>query len=176
MKGFTHILLGMFAGSLYFDFFGAEGLLLKLGFAGTLLLGALLPDIDEKESSVSRKFPGLAKIVTSLSKHRGIFHSIWPILIMLVLVFFIKNTVADFLLIGLTIGYASHLAGDSITKQGIKPLHPIHKAKIKGLIKTGGLIELVIAGLIVVWFLIEIVLQNHLQLVGLVQTRLFYIH
>jgi len=155
MRGFTHVLVGMFAGSLYFDYFGQGGLLLKFGFAGMLLLGALLPDIDEKESSISNKFPGLSKIATSISKHRGIFHSIWPLVILAIIVYVIHNQIADFLLIGLTVGYASHLVGDSITKQGIMPFHPLHKAKLKGFIKTGGLAELIIAGLIVVWLLVH---------------------
>jgi len=39
------------------------------------------------------------------------------------------------------VGYISHLIGDAITKEGIMPFYPFSGFRIKGFIRTGGLIE-----------------------------------
>lgn len=157
MKGHTHLIFAIVLGTLYFDYFTVGDWLLKLGFAFTLIVGALLPDIDEKQSTVSHKHPILHSIAASLDKHRGIFHSIWiPVIMFLVAHFVISRyfSIPSLLLMGLFIGYGSHLLADSFTVQGIKPLHPLHKGKLRGLIKTGGITETIFLILLVVFLLI----------------------
>ncbi|MBD3263230.1 hypothetical protein GF374_02520 [Candidatus Woesearchaeota archaeon] len=157
MKGHTHLLLAVLFGVLYFDYFiGGTTFWMKIGFAAMLIVGALLPDIDQEESSASHKSPWLSALVRSFSKHRGIMHSIWiPIIIFLIAKFLIVKYfhLPDLILMGFLIGYTSHLAGDAITKKGIVPLSPFSKFRIRGLMKTGGLAETIV-GILIISFII----------------------
>jgi inner membrane protein len=158
MKGHTHMLFAMLIGGIYFNYFGGGSLLLKLGFAGCLILGALLPDIDEVNSTISHKAPTISKFVQGLTNHRGIMHSIWvPIALFLILTFLLGRIISipNLLVMGLVVGYSSHLLSDCLTVQGIKPFHPLHKFQIRGFIRTGGLLELILVGLIIVYFIVK---------------------
>ncbi len=158
MKGHTHILFAIVLGTLYFDYFDAGNWLLKLGFAGTLIFGALLPDIDQAESMMSHKHKVMSGFARAIDKHRGIFHSIWiPLGIFLVAHFIISKyfTIPNLLLMGLLIGYGSHLLADSFTVQGIAPLHPLHKRRVRGFIKTGGIIETVFIAALAVFLMVH---------------------
>jgi len=75
-----------------------------------------------------------------LFSHRGFFHSIFPIAIILGI-----SMYAEALKIGtpIAIGYASHLFSDCVTRQGCNLLHPVSKFKIQGFMITGGLTELI---------------------------------
>ncbi len=157
MKGHTHIIFAVVLGTLYFDYFTSGDWMLKLGFAATLIFGALLPDIDEKKSTLSHKHPLLHSLAASIDKHRGLFHTIWiPLIIFLVSHFVISRyfSIPNLLLMGLFIGYGSHLLADSFTLQGTAPLHPIHKGRIKGMIKTGGILEFIFMIGLVVFLLV----------------------
>lgn len=87
-------------------------------------IGVLIPDLDVKP----RKY------------HRKLFHNIWVLIIFLFIGFsfgiFNRQTGIIF-----SIGFISHLIGDSLTHRGIMPLWPIKKPKFNGPIKTGGLGE-----------------------------------
>ena len=159
MKGHTHLLFALLLGILYFDYFiGEIGLALKIAFAAMLVIGALLPDIDQKESSASHKAPVLSGLVRLFSKHRGIMHSVWiPVIIFLVAKFIVVKyfNLPDLILMGFLIGYSSHLIGDAITVQGISPITPLHKFKLRGLMKTGGIAEAVIGILIVAFIIVH---------------------
>ena len=158
MKGHTHIIFAVVLGTLYFDYFSSGDWLLKLGFAATLIFGALLPDVDQRGSTMARKHKVLHGIASSIDKHRGIFHTIWiPILIFLFAHFVISRyfSIPSLLLMGLFIGYGSHLLADSFTIQGTRPLHPLHKGRIRGLIKTGGLLESIFIAALVVFLMMH---------------------
>jgi len=77
MKGHTHILFGALIGGIYFQYFGSGDIFIKFLFTGALIFGALLPDIDNKDSSISNKMPKLSRTITLFFKHRGFLHSIW---------------------------------------------------------------------------------------------------
>jgi len=156
MKGHTHLLFAILFGLLYFDHFVAEvSIWLKIGFSAMLVIGALMPDIDQKESSASHKAPWLSGIIRFFSKHRGIMHSIWiPLILLLIAKFVVVRflNLPDLILMGFLIGYGSHLLSDMLTVQGITPFSPL-KFKINGFVKTGGIAEAVI-GILIVSFLI----------------------
>ena len=83
-------------------------------------LGALIPDMDTK----FKRF------------HRKLFHNFWFLLITLFVAFNIgleRNAAIVF-----SIGFLSHLLGDSLTHRGIMPLWPLEKPKFNGPVKTGG--------------------------------------
>ena len=89
-------------------------------------IGVLLPDLDVRPKKL----------------HRKLFHNIWFLIIVLFIAYNLgldKNTA-----IILSIGFISHLIGDSLTHKGIMPLWPIKKPKFNGPVKTGGFGEYLI--------------------------------
>lgn len=121
MQKVTHIIFAFFVLILF-------GLVLNFPIYMSLFafVGVLIPDIDTK----SRRF------------HRKLFHNIWFLIIALFAVFNLgfDRTVA----IVFSIGFLSHLIGDSLTHRGITPLWPIEKPKFNGPVKTGGFGEYLI--------------------------------
>jgi membrane-bound metal-dependent hydrolase YbcI (DUF457 family) len=89
-------------------------------------VGALIPDIDTK----FKRF------------HRKLIHNIWFLMICLFALFNlgVDRTAA----IVFSIGFLSHLIGDSLTHRGIMPLWPIERPKFNGPVKTGGFGEYLI--------------------------------
>ncbi|MBU0579838.1 MAG: metal-dependent hydrolase [Candidatus Margulisbacteria bacterium] len=128
----------------------AERIFFLLGTA----IGALLPDLDEPGSYISKRIP----IIPSLLKimgvpHRGVTHWFFTSLFFLAAMFLlVKTYFFDFplysiLLYGLAVGYFMHLAGDMMTKGGIdKFFYPLSNAKIAIMPKairfyTGSMVE-----------------------------------
>lgn len=140
MLGTTHLLFSFLFGSLFLDYFFPGSLIAKIIFASLLLAGTFLPDLD-------LKIPAL--------KHRGIFHTIWPVIIILIVnVAFAKYL--PFPIIALAIGYGSHLLADSLTKFGIAPLFPLSKQEIRGPIKTGSISEYILAAIVLTYLLLKV--------------------
>jgi len=88
-------------------------------------VGVLIPDLDVK----FRKY------------HRKLFHNIWVLLVFLFVGFGLGIFINKEAGIIFSIGFVSHLIGDSLTHRGIMPLWPIKKPKFNGPVKTGGLEE-----------------------------------
>lgn len=142
MLFYTHLLLGVVVFLLVKGRFSAGG-----GFFLVLLLGAILPDIDEYKSKINQWSGIIGKIISFLAKHRGIFHSI-PLALFL---FFVLSSVWNFHYgWALLIGYTTHLVGDGLTPMGVQLFYPFHSFKLKGPIKTGSIYEwIILVGLIV---------------------------
>lgn len=105
-----------------------------------VLIGSILPDIDHEGSKINKIIP-ITKHFAKFFKHRGFFHTVYPVLLFLFLEFSIKlNGIG----IALSIGYLSHLLSDCLTPMGINLLHPLAKLKVEGFIPTGGFAELVL--------------------------------
>lgn len=84
------------------------------------VVGSLLPDIDHPQSLINRVLI-VTRLLTLFVTHRGITHTLWALCFVAWMGFsFLPEAAA----IGLVIGYASHLALDLITPQGIRPLYP----------------------------------------------------
>jgi membrane-bound metal-dependent hydrolase YbcI (DUF457 family) len=86
--------------------------------------GVLIPDIDIK----TRRY------------HRKLLHNLWTLIIILFAGFSLGILDRGDAVI-FSIGFLSHLIGDSITHQGIMPLWPIKRPKFNGPIRTGGIGE-----------------------------------
>jgi len=159
MRGHTHLLFAVLLAIFYFDYFNVQvGIWLKVAFATALIIGALLPDIDEAESSAARRAPLMSALIRIFSRHRGIMHSIWiPLILFLILKFLMWRFVEipNLVFIGFLIGYGSHLIADSLTTQGIEPLNPISRFRLRGWLRTGGLAEAAIGILIVAFILVH---------------------
>ncbi|MBU0930274.1 MAG: metal-dependent hydrolase [Nanoarchaeota archaeon] len=114
---------------------------------------SLIPDIDNKDSKLGRKF----KFVSMFFEHRGILHTIFPPLLLFILLsYFNYNLFAWAVLIG----YLSHILIDGLTLEGINFLHPISSFRISGFVRTGAFFEIIFFLLFVgldVFYLVKMV-------------------
>lgn len=140
----THFIFGVFIITLLYIFFPlillSHNLFSQIIFCIILLVSTSLPDIDTKDSKISRKIPILPSILFLFTTHRGIIHSIYPI----ILISAILYPYSSFYTIAFIIGYLSHLILDALTIQGINFLHPFAQFHVKGFIKTGSISELIL--------------------------------
>jgi membrane-bound metal-dependent hydrolase YbcI (DUF457 family) len=98
------------------------------------IVATLIPDVDSKNSKIGRRKP--ARIINFFMKHRGIVHSFLFLAFLSLMIFiFWKEILLPFVL-----GYSLHLISDSFTLQGTRLFYPF-KLRVKGIIKTGGIVE-----------------------------------
>lgn len=143
----THVLFGLLVGLLAKGFLSGGNFYL---FLFLVLIGAMLPDIDEESSRISRWLGILGKGVSFFSKHRGFFHSLFFVILATVL---LKWGAGRYYAWGLFLGLVSHLMIDGMTRRGVSFFYPFSDLKLKGWVKTGGageiIVQAVLAGLIV---------------------------
>lgn len=122
-----------------------------------LMIGSVLPDIDEPNSFIGRRSFGLASLINRLFGHRGFTHSLtcWIILAIFSLLYSNPFT------IGISLGYLFHLMGDLFSTSGLRLFIPFHRKRVKMFItyQTGGTRERIIY-YICVLLLIFLTLQN----------------
>jgi len=110
MKLLTHMAFGLFIGTLFYYFFNFDfGFVLLAGFA------AFLPDIDWR-MQYSWGFGNV---------HRKLLHNVWFMCILAILTYLIFRSPT--LVLGIIVGFTSHLLTDSFTVQGVYWLYPIGK-------------------------------------------------
>jgi len=131
MLSTTHLLFSLLFGSFLFDYIHPISLLGKIIFAAFLLAGTFIPDLDSK---------------LPFFRHRGVFHTIWPVALVLIASLLLQKL--QFMLLPFALGYGSHLLADMVTSFGVAPIFPISKHKIKGPVKTGSFLELVLASVV----------------------------
>ena len=141
MQGKTHWIIGVFAGLLVVEFFGAGYVAVLFAF-----FGSLFPDIDSATSLLGRRVPLIGRVFT----HRGFFHSI---IALLLFSWLILEAFGNFAGAGFLVGYLSHIILDMTTKAGVK-VHPL-PLKISGPLKTGGVVD---SGLFIIGFICSAVL------------------
>ncbi|MGL5348422.1 MAG: metal-dependent hydrolase [Peptostreptococcaceae bacterium] len=93
-------------------------------------IGSLSPDIDMKNSYISKVCPLFYKFFGSKLRHRGLTHSLLFLYILgyilnLLIIYTENNIVFVLLSSGFFIGYVSHLVLDLITKEGIEIFYPV---------------------------------------------------
>lgn len=138
MLSTTHLLFSLLFGSFLFDYLHPSSFIGKILFAAFLLAGTFIPDLDSK---------------LPFFKHRGIFHTIWPVIGILIAGFWLEKM--RFLLLPFVVGYGSHLIADMITPFGVAPVFPLSKHRIRGPVKTGSFLELGIATAILAIILVR---------------------
>ncbi len=140
----THLMFGIFILALLYtlfpSLFSSYNLFSQIIFCVILLTSTSLPDIDTKDSKISRKIPILPSLISLFTIHRGIIHSIYPI----ILISAILYPYSSFYTLAFIIGYLSHLVLDALTIQGVNFLHPFAQFHLKGFIKTGSILELIL--------------------------------
>lgn len=170
MLGKTHIAFALGLGALGAVGFSAltqTSLSAKdLGvFYGAITLGALLPDIDEPNSTIGKKTIGISNVIKAIFGHRGLTHSlsfliIVGILLLLASAFgveflkgiplvsgFVKDldeAVLEIFVFGVLLGCVFHLMGDMLTPSGVPLFLPfstksVHLTPAFLRFKTGGI-------------------------------------
>ena len=130
MKGATHLLAGLVLSALLIRFLEVPNPLLLVLL---VLLGSLLPDIDERHSTIGRKVP----IVGFFVKHRTFFHGLLFLVASVILLsFFIE----PLYLVAYSLAFITHLLLDALTPMGVTPFWP-SKLRMKGFVRVGGLLE-----------------------------------
>ena len=84
----------------------------------SILVGSVLPDIDEENSYIGRRLPLFSIITSSIFKHRTITHYFIVPLLITILGFFMSG-VSQILCFSLAFGILMHDVGDMLTKGGI---------------------------------------------------------
>ena len=109
-------------------------------------LGSYLPDIDTVESKLGRQVKPVAMLIQATAGHRGVMHSLLPIVIMFILFkwLFTNAATADFVSLYIGIGYFAHLIADLFFgNKGVPLFYPIIKTKLSlfSFFRVGGTIE-----------------------------------
>ena len=91
----------------------------------TAVAGALLPDADMKTTTAGRKLGPIGTLTSKLFTHRGLTHTfLFPILIY-VWMSTIHVPVVPSLMLGLVVGWVSHIIADTFNGKGVPLLWPI---------------------------------------------------
>src|SRR2546429_2824878 len=117
----------------------------KVIFFSMVALGALLPDIDNAQSTIGHKFGWVSKQIQHIAGHRTLFHSLLGLLLGSLLALALEQLTSYLLLQhGFTIpaqyvsgshlvftavlfGCIMHIAADGLTEGGVPLLWPNHK-------------------------------------------------
>lgn len=118
---------------LYQDSLGSPSTYVAIGLSvlgGAV--GGVLPDIDHPTSKVGKKVPPISILINNLFGHRGFTHTILATLLVSYSFFLLAGIIPDSFrgfyfpfVIGLSVGYASHLLLDMLTISGIPLLFPL---------------------------------------------------
>lgn len=100
---------------------------LTVGNVIAVSFGALLPDIDEQHSWIGRRTRGVSDLMNTVFGHRGITHSLFGLVLVLIPILFAVGMTPLSFTNGMCIfaGYFLHLVEDSFSKKGIKWLLPL---------------------------------------------------
>jgi membrane-bound metal-dependent hydrolase YbcI (DUF457 family) len=128
----THFVVALFFVLVFLQYIENPIIFLPVAFIATIL-----PDIDSRFSRIGHH--KIFRIFNFFVRHRGITHSFSFLAMISLLIFFSFRGI----LLPFTSAYSLHLLLDSLTVSGIMPFYPL-KFRIKGKIKTGGIIERVI--------------------------------
>jgi len=106
----------------------------KMAFLVMAIIGTLIPDIDLMHSYVGKRW--YFRPIQWFVKHRGIIHSLtFAVVISIIIAIYFPV-----LAFGFFLGYASHLIGDAITIEGIRPFWPLRSESL-GRMRVGGIGE-----------------------------------
>ncbi|MFC3040710.1 metal-dependent hydrolase [Virgibacillus xinjiangensis] len=98
------------------------------GYVIGIMIGSLLPDIDEPQSFIGRRSFGVASVIKRTYGHRGITHSLFAWLIFSIVSCLIAP---NFFGIGLSLGYLFHIIGDLFSVSGVPLYKPFTDERVK---------------------------------------------
>lgn len=110
-----------------------------------VIVGSILPDIDEPNSKFGRMTPGVSHGIKLVFKHRGITHTLGASLLVATLLVYFWTQIPIGLAIGISLGYLFHVLGDALSVSGVPLLYPFTEKRFKiPLYTTGGWREKII--------------------------------
>lgn len=142
----THLVIAIFGLLLFVDFVSDPYIFILVG-----LISTFIPDLDSFNSKTGKRF--ISRVFMAFTKHRGIMHSLFFML----LIYFVLNYFWPVVALGFLIGYSIHLFADCLTKTSVQLFWPL-KVKVRGFILTGGRIE---SGLFVLFGILDLGLLAH---------------
>ncbi len=117
----------------------------KVIFFSMVAFGALLPDIDNAQSTIGRRVGWISKEIQHIAGHRTIFHSLLGLLLGSLLALGMQQLIiillaqkgfifpaqfvekSHLVFIAILIGCILHIAADGLTEGGVPLLWPYHK-------------------------------------------------
>ena len=158
MLGRSHVMFGLTAAVVLDGFVHISGpplatatpvpidlIINKVIFFSMVALGALLPDIDNAQSTIGHKFGWISKEIQHIAGHRTIFHSLLGLLLGSLLALGVEQVIilllaqrgfifpAQFVekphlvFVAVLVGCILHIAADGLTEGGVPLLWPYHK-------------------------------------------------
>jgi inner membrane protein len=131
-----------------------------------LVIGSLLPDLDHPQSVISRQIPIIGGVISGLTRHRGLLHSILGVILfyfvcaalMFPMATITQNTrdLAS-LPAGLMLGYIFHIGADMLTKSGVKLFYPLKWNIGFGVFTTGGILEFGLRLVLMGWIVLQVI-------------------
>ena len=117
----------------------------KVIFFSMVALGALLPDIDNAQSTIGHKFGWISKEIQHIAGHRTIFHSLLGLLLGSLLALGLEQLIilliaqrgfnlpaqlvekSHFVFVAVLVGCILHIAADGLTQGGVPLFWPYQK-------------------------------------------------
>lgn len=101
---------------------------------------AVIVDLDHVASWAGKRLEPLSVTIKTFFGHRGFFHSIFMAAIAYLVALLISREYA----LAAFVGYASHIFIDCFNTAGVMLFSPLSKFRIKGPLRSGGIIEHII--------------------------------
>jgi len=118
----SHAAMGIASGIMVSSYYNTDvpNTIICIGLG---LIGSFIPDMDHRQSYISRRVPILPWLISSIFEHRGFTHSF----LLMAMIFYglMVSHVPAILSIAFITGILSHSVGDMFTVQGVKLLWPI---------------------------------------------------
>lgn len=143
-----------------------------------IVIGSLLPDLDHPTSVISQQIPLVGGIISRLTRHRGLLHSVLGVVLLVFILGSLLGTVANILtstgvrqaemitqyfLAGLVIGYILHIVADLLTVNGVRLLYPLRWKIRIGMFRTNGMSEMILRGILTAIVILQLVSVSQAQ-------------
>ncbi|OIO82647.1 MAG: hypothetical protein AUJ88_01575 [Gallionellaceae bacterium CG1_02_56_997] len=157
MMAFTHAAAGATSALLVAQHLHAGPIQTLLVLSGGVA-GSYLPDIDHPKSAFGSRVLPLSLPISAIFGHRGITHSLIAAVAISGLLWWVfqranwHEGIAVPVLVGIAVGYLSHLLGDWLTNSGVPLLWPSKRRFVSPLkLCTGDFREYILALLMYGW-------------------------
>ena len=157
MMAFTHAAAGASSALLVAQYLHAGPIQTLLVLSGGVA-GSYLPDIDHPKSAFGSRVLPLSLPISAIFGHRGITHSLIAVVALSCLLWWVfqranwHEGIAVPVLVGIAVGYLSHLLGDWLTNSGVPLLWPSKRRFVSPLkLCTGDFREYILALLMYGW-------------------------
>ncbi|HEX2942254.1 MAG TPA: metal-dependent hydrolase, partial [Rhodopila sp.] len=129
-----------------------------IGLAAT---ASLLPDIDHPKSWVGSRLRPISDLISAVFGHRGITHSALAVAACAFVLF--QGGAPRWAADAVAVGYASHLAADLLTPNGLRLAWPMRRTWALPLCKSGSQAEPLVVAALVWWAASGVFLPPPLQ-------------